>query len=42
MIAEPEPEYYGSDPLTNLIDKERGVNESGRMLPQRGQLRGGL
>jgi len=43
LVAEPEPEYYGTDPLQNLLDKERGLNESGRMLPNRGsELRGGL
>ena len=43
LKAEPEPEYYGSDPLQNLLDKERGVNESGRVLPNRNQqLKGGL
>lgn len=43
MNAEPEPEYYGSNPLQNLLDKERGVNDAGRVLPtRRAQLRGGL
>ena len=43
MQAEDETEFYGNDPLQNLLDKERGVNESGRVMPTRsGELRGGL
>jgi len=43
LNAEPESEYYGSDPLQNLLDKERGVNDSGRVLPSRTtDLKGGV
>ncbi len=35
-------DYYGNDPLQNLIDRENGVEEAGRVMPDRvGTLRGG-
>ena len=40
---EGESAYYGNDPVQNVLDKERGVHESGRKMPdRRGTLKGGL
>lgn len=43
LQPEPDSEYYGSDPLQNVIDKERGVHQSGRIMPTRTtELKGGI